>query len=296
MLKSIRPLIVALSIPLIGCFGEKHPYSFEGISNRGILTLSASNPDLGGNSFLSSEMSKSPALAGFIKSRGAPHAIKVQDHKMRADELLLFYPRESSFYLAELNSTLIHYDWIVRGPFKITSFDSETLSKRNLELSGEPVLMINGAPTRIKANPPLLPTVETQVEKPKLIIPPTIVAIPTPKPTPIKKVAPKPVASPAKTTPAKVTPAVTPFKPLNFDQMAILMSQGFAERDTNGDVIHTVQKDGETLDAIAAWYAGNKSKASEIAKASGVEPGTLPSPGTRIRIPLNLVKNTKQMK
>ena len=291
MFKRIAPLVVALSIPLVGCFSEKHPYSFEGISNRGILSLSASNPDLGGNSFLSSQMEQSPALAGFIQSRGAPHAIKVQDHKMRADELLLFYPREGSFYHAELNSTLIHYDWIVRGPFKTSSFDTEALSKRQLELSAEPVLMINGAPTRIKANPPLMPV----VEKPKLVIPPTVVNLPTPKPTPIKKVAPKPTPQ-VKTTPVKATPAPTPFKPLNFDQMAILMSQGFAERDTNGDVIHTVQNDGETLEKIAAWYAGNKNKASEIAKASGVEAGTTPTIGTRLRIPLNLVKNTKQMK
>lgn len=286
----MRKLFLPIFLVLIGCFSDKQPREFEGISNEGILTLSSYNSTLGSNEFLSSEIKRSEALRYFIKGRGAPHAIKVQDHKMRPTEMVLYYPREKSFYTAELDSTLIHYDWIVRGPYKMRAYDDDALARINLDLRSEPLLVIDGETKRVRPKPP--PSLIA--EKPKVT--PAVIALPTPKPTPAKPVVKKkPVAKPKATTP-KVVATPPPFKPLNFDQMAILMSQGFAERDTNGDVIHTVTKEGETLVAIAGWYAGDKKKAADLAKASNVSATEKLKVGDRIRIPYAIVKNTKQMK
>jgi hypothetical protein len=286
----MRKLILPLCLVLLGCFSDKQPRQFEGISNQGILALSSFNSTLGPNEFFSAEMKRSEALRYFVKGRGAPHAIKVQDHKMRPTEMVLYYPREKSFYTAELDSTLIHYDWIVRGPYKTRLFDEDALARTSLDLKSEPLLVIDGQTKRVRPKPPpsFLP------EKPKVT--PAVITLPTPKPTPAKPAVKKrPVVKP-QPTPAKVEATPAPFKPLNFDQMAILMSQGFAERDTNGDVIHTVTKEGETISALAGWYAGDKKKANEVAKASNMSASEKLKVGDRVRIPYAIVKNTKQMK
>jgi hypothetical protein len=254
---------------------------------------------LGANDFLSKEMAKSAALKGFITSRGAPHALKVQEHKVRPTDITMYYPRENSFYVAELNSTLLNYDWIVRGPFKVSDYENQSLKNAQLELDGEPMLRINGIQTKIKANAPTIKAPATTVS-PALVIPPHLVnqKPPPAKPqiatTPIKKVVPQtPKSTP---TAKKIEPSPTPFKPLNYDQMAILMSQGFAERDANGDIIHTVNTDSETLEKITTWYTGSKGNTDSVAKATGIESTKTLALGERIRIPYKLVKNTKQMK
>ncbi len=293
--------LVSLSalVLLVGCSSDKQPRTFGGISNRGLLPLSTTNSSLGANDFLSRELGKSEALKGFVTSRGAPHAIKVQEHKVRPTDMSLYYPRENSFYIAELNSTLLNYDWIVRGPFKVSDFENQSLKTAHLELEGEPLLRINGVQTRVKATPPVTKDTTTKVA-PSLVVPPHLLTQKTPSAAP--KIAPTPVKKNVTPTPKptplakKAEPSPTPFKPLNYDQMAILMSQGFAERDTNGDVIHTVNSANETLEKITTWYTGAKGNLESVAKASGIDGSKSLTLGERIRVPYSLVKNTKQMK
>ena len=73
------------------------------------------------------------------------------------------------------------------------------------------------------------------------------------------------------------------------------MAKGFAERADNGDIIHTVKGESETLGLIAKWYAGSAAKATEIANMNGLAEGGTLTPGARIRVPLNLIKQFKAM-
>lgn len=291
--------IVASAIFFFGCsFSEPEP-NFPGLSNRGLVPLSTANAYVGSNLFLASEMEKSPALLHFIQSRGGPQALRVIERKMRSPELILYYPREDSMYIAELNASRSAYNWVVRGPIRIPRHEAKYLTPENLELSGEPLLVVFNQFARYESRPPIGFTRPVAVIKP----PPAKLSE---KPLPTKpKVKPKitstgtkPKSSSTASGPTIARAPIetpTPYKPLNFDQMAILMSKGFAERDKNGDVMHTVKGDSETLEAIAAWYSADKSKAGEIATASGIDPAAPLKTGARIRIPLAIVKNGKRL-
>ncbi len=285
----------------LGCSSDRQPRAFGGISNKGLLPLSTANSNLGANNFLSTEAGKSSALKGFITSRGAPHAIKVQDHKVRPTDMTMYYPRESAFYVAELESSILNYDWIVRGPFKLPPYEEASVRGSNIELSSEPVLTIDNRQVRIKPNPSVTekpqPKTPTPIVIPNHLVPPKSTATkPKPTPMPIKKISATPTPKPT-ATPKKIEAAPTPFKQMNYDQMAILMSHGYAERDiSNGDVIHTVNDSSEGLEQISNWYTGSKANITALAEASGIAADKKLLIGDRIRVPFKLTKNTKQMK
>jgi len=279
-LRVLLPLVVIL----IGCsFSEQNKAVFPGISNRGIMPLSVGNAFVGSNLFIAAEMEKSPALLNFIRSRGAPQAIKVNERLNRAPELILYYLREGSLYVSELITSRTAYNWIVRGPLRMPSYESRVFTPQNFEMTGEPLLAVFDKLVRYDSHPPI-----------GITRPVATVKLPPIKPKLEKhSVTKKSTGAKAKVHTAKEAP--TPYKPLNTDQMAIQMSQGFAERDNNGDVIHTVKRGSESLASIASWYTGDKKKAGAIATASGIEESDTLNVGTRIRIPLDLVKNGKQL-
>lgn len=291
--------IAAITIAFIGCSLSEPEPNFPGLSNRGLVPLSSANAYVGSNLFLASEMEKSPALLHFIQSRGGPQALRVIERKMRSPELVLYYPREDSMYIAELNASRSAYNWVVRGPIRIPRHEARSLTPENLELTGEPLFVVFNQFVRYDSRPPIgftRPIAVVKTPTPKLAEKP----LPTkPKVKPkAAVVATKPKASTSTSGPTISRAPVeqpTPYKPLNFDQMAILMSKGFAERDKNGDVMHTVKAETETLEAIATWYSADKSKAGEIAAASGLDPAAPLKVGARVRIPLSIVKNGKRM-
>jgi hypothetical protein len=87
----------------------------------------------------------------------------------------------------------------------------------------------------------------------------------------------------------------TEFHPLNSDQQAIQMSLGFAERGSNGDLIHTVKGEHETFSTIAQWYTGSANNAAELAKVNALGVNDPLALETRITVPLKLVRNFKVM-
>jgi hypothetical protein len=254
----------------------------EGLANKGIIGLSSTDPNFGSNFFLSEQMERSSFLHNFLKGEGAPTAMEITSNMYGSVEMLLFYPKENKVYAAVPEGDEHVIQWIVRGPYPVARRDYRDLQQVQAASKGEPVFSIYGHQLRF---PRFVETARGGK------IGPIVLATPVPKATPkvIKR------SSSAKSTPTP-TPEPTPdFSALNTDQIAILMAQGYAERDTNGNIIHTVRSAGETLETIADWYTMAAANAGRISGASGLGPKDPLPVNTRVTIPMELVRRSKIM-
>lgn len=267
-------LLLLLSLTLLSCTPSLD--KFDSLANQGILPLSNENPHLGANLFLAQEAQRSSYLINFLKKRGGPSAIEVLTESRLKPSLLLFYPLKQEVYVADLDNNEVNYQWIVRGPYMMERHDYRDLNGMGISFAAEPVFMIEGQQTRFGIKP-----IETAA---RALLP----VVPTPRPT----------AKPRKSSygnHAAVIAIPTPFRPLNSDQQAIALSEGFAERSENGDLIHQVINDGESLEKISRWYTGTPGNQNSIAQANAITAGTPLTIGTRVRIPFSLVKQFKSM-
>jgi len=282
-----RSLLLSFSVACaLGIFTAcaRPTNNFPTLANTGVLPLSTNNPYVGANLYISDEMAKSDYLYRFLRSRGAPTAIEVIQDSFNPTRVLMFYPSDKEVYAADVVDRNRTHQWIIKGPYGIERQDYRSLAALEGAMQGDPVLLVNGKAERFrKAGPPVPPV---QVLKPRI---PT----PTPTPAPTKKPVKRPVIKAPSEKPAGPDPKA--FKPLNSDQQAILMSQGFAERAENGDVIHTVGGDNETISAIAAWYTGSTANAKAVADLNGSNLTDALPRGKRIRVPIALLKELKAM-
>lgn len=258
------------------------------LSNEGILPLSSENAYLGSNLFLAREAERSQFLFNFLKGRGGPSAIRVKEDYTDAPRIDLFYAQEKEMYIAELDdqrgqSASGYRQWIVRGPYAMSRIDYREVV-RLASNHAEPLFMIYGKPYRFGRQRP------EQVDV-QIVIPPP--PVPTPKP----KVIRKPKSTESATAAVTLTPKIPAvYTPLNFDQQALLISQGYAERSQSGDVVHVVKSTDETIAAIAKWYTGDALQATAILAAnSGLETPEQLKVGDRVTVPMGLVKQFKAM-
>lgn len=273
---------VALAALVAACSNPKN--NFPTLANTGVLPLSTNNPYVGANLYLSDEMAQSPYLRNFLSSRGAPTAIEVIQESFRPTRVLLFYPGDREVYAADVVEMNKTRQWVIKGPFAIERRDYRSLAALENSLNGEPVLLEGGQPIRFRR--PGAPVRPAEVLRPRIPTP-----VPTATPTPAKRATKRPVMK----APSEQLPDPRAFKPLNSDQQAIAMSQGFAERADNGDIIHTVGGDNESIGVIAGWYTGSTANAKALADLNGTNL-TDPLPrGKRVRVPLALLKNLKVM-
>jgi hypothetical protein len=155
-------------------------------------------------------------------------------------------------------------------------------------MAGEPVFEIYGKPFRFRFN---------QGNEQKQVLRPALPEIPpTPIPTPKPKVKRPVITAPSTTeTIVPAVPTIDVLKPLTSDQQALLMARGYARRDANGDVVHTVKSESQSLEKIVRWYTGSPAALGEVAKLNSLpDEGNLPA-GTVVKIPIKLVKEGKAM-
>lgn len=278
---SLRAILLALTLIVSACAPGRMD-EYPTLANQGVLPLSTTNAYVGSNLFLAREAERSPYLYNFLKGKGGPTAIEIVEPQFGPARVLMFYPRDRETYAADIVEKDFMRQWIIRGPYAIQRKDYRRLASLDAAMNGEPVFFIRGKLERFRFEPP--PT-STQILEP---------IIPTPKPTPKPKAKPKAKKSASVIT-AKPTESPAIFRPLNTDQQAIQMSLGFAERAPSGDVVHTVQTQDETLKTIAQWYTGSAENAAELAKVNSLGPSDPLALGTRITVPLALVKNFKRM-
>jgi len=292
----MRTLIVLLlALFSVSCTQHK-PEAYPGLANQGILPLSTTNPYLGANLFLAHELEQGAYLYNFFQNKGAPIAIEVIQMG-RSQRMLLFYPKDREVYVANLALREGSREWILQGPYGIERRDYSELARMETTLIGEPVFVLAGQTQRFNFHHPV---------SQKEVVQPVLPARPTPAPTPAKRVVKQASAPAARATP---TPAPTrpqpsvsyPSDPLGFarlnrDQQAILISEGYVERASNGDALHRVKNSSETIEAIAKWYAGDESKAESVAEANGLQTHSPLNEGMRIRIPAAIATQNRAMK
>ena len=269
--------LTILAILLLNACSSQIP-GYESLANQGILPLSTTNPYLATNLLLAQEAQKSDYLYNFLKFRGGPTAIEVHESRTGPVKIIMFYPKDKEVYAADIVSKQNMHEWMVRGPFQIERQDYRALAELDHAMAGEPIFVMNGKIERFRFEQ----TAPTRVLNPK--VPPT----PVPTPRPAKKIVVKPTVKPEDQVP-------TDFSKMNSDQMALYMAKGFAERNTSGDLIHTVMVENETLAAIAKWYTKSESNAAAIASASGLAIDKALEKGARVKVPATLVKEAKQM-
>jgi len=272
-----------LALAVVACAAgrvEEYPT----LANQGILPLSSTNAYLGSNLFLANEAQRSPYLYNFLKGRGGPTAIEIIEPQFGPARILMFYPREKEVYAADIVERDVSRQWIIRGPYGIQRKDYRKIGSLETAFNSEPIFFIRGKHERFRVQPEVR-------ETPHVILQPII---PAAKPTAVAK---KKVQKKGTDTGiiSKKGSAPTEFRPLNSDQQAIQMSQGFAERASNGDVIHTVKVNTETLTTIAEWYTGSSQNGDALAKANALGANDPLAVGTRISVPVNMVKNFKVM-
>lgn len=274
--------LIATALLFYGCsYNRPMP---QGLVNEGILPLSARNPYVGANYFISREMDRSKFLRNFIQSNGAPSAIELTGDGIDPTKLYMFYPRTEELYIATSDDTAPSYQWVIRGPYRIERHSYRRVRQIQSELYGEPVLLSYGREKRFNAYIPKPPDKTSFTPE----IPPTPVPTPKPKRKPVKKKAePKDEFN--------IMKLPDTFKPLNTDQQALRIAQGYAERSSNGDLIHTVKFDGETIQKIAKWYTQSVDKSGQIAKLNGIPAEGPLDKGLRVTIPLAMLKQLKAM-
>lgn len=274
-----------IGLGLYGCSTTTFP-KYSSLVNQGLLPLSTSNAYLGSNLFIAEEAQRSQQLFNFLNGRGGPTAIELSETSGRSPHLLMFYPRDKEVFAAELTDLEAgdgkgFREWVIRGPYTIERKDYKELARLESAFNGEPLFVIDGREHRFRFQPK-----ETEAEVRTVLVP----VLPTPVPTPTPKLKSK--GSAAK---VEQKPKLEEIRGLNFDQQALRMAQGFAERAENGDLIHTVASDGETLVQIAKWYTGTEALSLAIASSNGIEPGAVLKAGTRIQIPFKSLSTDKRM-
>lgn len=290
---SIPLVILVILLCYLAACSNNRIMTFPTLANRGILALSTSNAYLGSNLFLAREVEKSSYLFKFFEGRGAPMAIEINEDTVSAPKLIMYYPRKREVYIADMTGDYRARQWVIRGPYQISREDFKTINRMQLALAGEPLFSIYGKPYRFRFNRQMVENrASSEVE-------PEIPLIPTPTPKPKRIYKKKATTDKEKTLKPKV-PILNlqnpkDFKPLNTDQQAIAMSQGYAERTSSGDLIHTVKSDAETLTALSAWYTGSSANKEIIAELNKIEAEAALKQGDRIRFPLKMLKRFKVM-
>lgn len=253
------------------------------------MALSTTNAYLGANLYLAHEFSRSSFLFNFLKSKGAPVAIEIEEPQFGSPRLLMYYPKDREVYAADIMRYTSQYNpeaiqWVVRGPFAIERQDFHLLQRLDSAMVGEPVFNYQGKQFRFRFE---APPVSLQPSIPAVAVPHS-----TPKQRPKSKIAEKAEKGEVIT---KHGSDPTEFKPLNSDQQALAISQGMAERAANGDIVHTVKADTETLEQISKWYTGSENNAAALATASSLTPQTPLKAGSKVIVLRSLIKEVRAM-
>lgn len=275
--------ILGASLNLVGC--AKIFAQYGSLYDAGIIPVSTDNPYLAANSFIAQEMERSSFLSFFIQEKGAPHAIQI---RRSGKNLSMYYPKLKQVYLASKSSAgSATRQWLITGPFNMSRPDFLEIRRLKLDLRHEPALFFA---SNVRDSGGVIGDGNPAKIQPKIVV-----VHPTPTPTPKKKrkrVAKASSASSDSATAGQnasgVAVIATP-KP-NADQQAIALSKNFARRALNGDLIHQVNFDGESLESIASWYTGAVGNLGAISSANKLEPGHKLKRGESILIPVNLVK------
>lgn len=297
MLRLLPIIFLCSLLTILGCSPSLYsPSEFKPLRNRGIQVLSNSNPYHGPNLVLGRAIEESSNLAGYFHHRGAPIAIEVKHRLTKKEEIYLYYPDSYEAFVARPAEEGEKREWMIDGPYKIGRNDYRRLRNHIKPEEKSPVFIVFGDPVRFGDQPTDRVQMASILEP---VVP--LIAKPQPKRKKIVKKKPKPVQMNDSKNSTYVKARLPRFDdpkfiPQNSDQTALMLSQGYAKRAPNGDILHEIEGNAQTLENITHWYMGSTSLIPELQEANNFpEAQKNVRKGTVVRIPVEFIKNTKQM-
>lgn len=306
-MKSRKGILSAIAVGLISCSGAVTPTTplIDRLKNRGPIALNPENPYIAANQLLSKEMQASPELSGFIKHKGSPSAIAVEERMFEPLLLKLYYAKQQEFFEVEQEEGT----WIIGGPYVIDEKDSFTVSEiARAETSPPPLAVEPQAPTPTELpteSPEIAPT-SRPAPLPKHELPTRTPLPATPSPTVEETAPPTEVPTNAPPEGSFVSPATIPTLETKTLKDLLPPSKGLegggqdagghlAEITPRGDLVHYVTLPGETLAIIAKWYTQDRENAGRIGRLNKLKDPTSLAVGDTIVIPSYLVKNKTRL-
>ena len=261
--RTLLCLIALLLVSSAGCAFRRVNLK-EQLANQGPQALSAENPYVAANQLLAEEVEGSSTLRGFVSIRGTPDALEVKKDLAANPIIQLYYLDKTESYVLE---RLLN-DWVIKGPDTIPreflgSFFGviQTEGKAPLVLSGEVVRQVAAPRLTSRGTTNSGTNNSGQRAKPSN-------AVNGGANPPVRSVAPP-----------------TPPSPLNIT----------SNESLSGDVMHTVQFQGETLRIISIWYTGSVENAERLGRINGLNDPNHMELGQVIRIPRYLTRNTRPL-
>lgn len=282
--------IFALSTVCLSSCADHVEIDPPGLVNAGLLPLSPADPFVGANVFIAKEMERSSYLYHFVETHGAPDAIEIVERTFEPTKVLLFYTKDNAVYSMVPRDREALRQWIIRGPFQMNWKDIKELRRMEHDKRKRPVLYVWGRELRLNESPtqPIARVIHPVIPPPPPPKPKKPKVLPTPKPVSPEELERRKELAQVTTDPKK-------FKPLSMDQQAILISKGYVERASNGDAVHTVRRNNETLGLVARWYTGSADTVEKIAELNGLDSKDSLLPGSTVRIPIAVLKQVKVM-
>ncbi len=282
--RTLLCLIALLLVSSTGCAFRRVNLK-EQLANQGPQALSAENPYVAANQLLAEEVEGSSTLRGFVSIRGTPDALEVKKDLAANPIIQLYYLDKTESYVLE---RLLN-DWVIKGPDTIPreflgSFFGviQTEGKAPLVLSGEVVRQV-AAPRFTPRNP----TNSSSTNGGQRAKPSNSINNNVSQPTPLTEnvAVNRGVNGGANSGANPPVRSVAPPSPVNMT----------ANESLSGDVMHTVQFQGETLRIISIWYTGSVENAERLGRINGLTDPNHMELGQVIRIPRYLTRNTRPL-
>ena len=276
-----------LLVPLlISCSAGGRAGVVGGLQNRGPVALSDENPYLAGNVLVAEKAKESEIVRGFIKHRGVPPAVEVDKDFMAPARIKFYYPESREAYTLE---EVPDGTAVISGPERMSQAKQKRLIQLTRSLQKAPVLREESEGAEAAA--------------------PVFEPLPTPGAPGASArgtAAPAPGLRPHATTetPGKPRPSAAPTPAgeaiEHREQQVIreLQQQGtqpLAETSPQGDLVHYVTFEGETLSMIARWYTHDRANVGRIIRMNKLKNPNKLSLGDVIVIPSYLVKNKTRL-
>ncbi len=312
-LQRLTAIAFSLSSLLLQACSTGAPTSplFTRLENRGPVSLSTENPFIASNLFVSQQAERSSVIRGFLKYRGAPAAIEINNSFMKRAEVLYYYPESREFYSLESDAGT----WIVSGPDRIPPQSMLVVSQLTRDLNGSPILRVTEHPELIVAdNDPYVDhpndkrlasakqsmlgsdPVERELDLPQGQYPAARQANvfkSTPDDT-VSKASKRSQKGATSNSQAFTNSAAQEIseKQLNtaLDQLQKASGEQ-AELSPKGDLVHYVTFSGETLSIISRWYTHDRANAGRIARINDLNSPDNLQIGDVVVIPRYLLRN-----
>jgi hypothetical protein len=263
------------------------------------VPLSPQNPFLAANLLLARESERSTELAGFIRYRGAPPALELLQENFGNLTMQFYYPKKNESYALEN----VMGTWVIRGPLPIETEKLRDVMFATRDIEGEPLLLpprepeprSDGPTEAVAVASERLPSA-SELDPPRREITPgeqiplgsqgfrsSTANPPRPRLSDNAREGDSNTSLPGRETSAEQERII--------QTIIAATSRQLAEASPEGDIVHYVTFEGESLSLIARWYTYERTNVDRLARINNLTSPDRLQVGDTIIIPKYLAKN-----